>query len=96
MRNRSFFRIFAPLMAKQNNTLTINLHGLYVEEAMQRLRKFVAEAPKTTEKIIVIHGYNNGTALQEAVRHRLHSPRIQEVSARFGNDGESIIWLRRY
>lgn len=83
-------------MAKQNNTLTINLHGLYVEEAMQRLRTFVANAPKMTEKIIVIHGYNNGTAIQEAVRHRLHSPRIQEVSARFGNDGESIIWLRRH
>ena len=82
-------------MAKQNNTLTIDIHGLYVEEALKELREFINKAPKTTEKIIVIHGHNNGTALQEAVRRRLRSPRIQEISARFGNDGESVVWLRR-
>ncbi|MCQ2283883.1 MAG: Smr/MutS family protein [Bacteroidales bacterium] len=82
-------------MPKPNTTLSIDIHGLYVEDALQRVRDFVAKAPNTIEKIIVIHGYNNGTALKEAVRHRLHSPRIQEVSARFGNEGETIIWLKR-
>ena len=82
-------------MAKTNNTLRIDIHGMYVDDAMKKLRDFVAGAPKTTEKIIVIHGYNNGTALQDAVRNRLRSPRIQEVSACFCNDGESIVWLRR-
>ncbi len=80
---------------KPSNTLTINLHGLYVEDALEKLQRFVAQAPKTTEKIIVIHGYNNGTALLEAVRHRFHSPRVQEISPRLGNDGESVIWLKR-
>ncbi len=94
------FCIFAVLffefiMPKPNTTLSIDIHGLYVEDALQRVRDFVAKAPNTIEKIIVIHGYNNGTALQEAVRHRLHAPRIKEVSARFGNDGETILWLKR-
>lgn len=81
-------------MAKTNNTLRIDIHGMYVEDALHKLRNVIANAPATTEKIIVTHGYNNGTALQEAVRHRLHAPRIVEVTACFGNDGESTIWLR--
>lgn len=82
-------------MAKGNNTLRINIHGRYVEDALEELHDFVSAAPKGIEKIVVVHGYNNGTALQEAVRRRLHHPRIQEVTANFGNDGESIIWLKR-
>lgn len=82
-------------MSKPQNTLRIDIHGYLVEDALKELRQFVANAPKTTEKIIVIHGYNNGTALQDAVRYRLRSPRIQEVAPRFGNDGESIIWMKR-
>ncbi len=77
-------------MPKSNTTLSIDIHGLYADDALQRLRDFVAKAPNTIEKIIVIHGYNNGTALQEALRHRLHAPRIQEVSARFGNEGHLV------
>ena len=82
-------------MVKTNNTLRIDLHGKYVDDAMNELRNFIANAPKNTEKIIVIHGYNSGTALQEAVRHRLRGPRILEITGNFGNDGESIIWLKR-
>ena len=54
----------------------------------------MAGAPPGTEKIIVVHGYNRGTALKEAVR-RLRGPRIVEVAPSFANEGETIIWLRR-
>lgn len=83
-------------MSKPNNTtLSINIHGMYVEDALKTLREFVAKAPCTTEKIIVVHGYNNGTALRDAVRYRLHASRIQEIAPSFYNDGESILWLRK-
>ena len=81
-------------MAKPNNTLRIDLHGKFVDDAMAELRSSIAKAPRNIEKIIVIHGYNNGTALKEAVRHRLSGPRILEVTGNFGNDGESIVWLK--
>lgn len=82
-------------MPKPNTSLSIDIHGLYVDDALQKVREFIAKAPNTIEKIVVVHGYNNGIALQEAVRHRLHSPRIQEIAPRFGNDGETVIWLKR-
>lgn len=82
-------------MPKPNTSFSIDIHGLYVDDALQKVREFIAKAPNTIEKIIVVHGYNNGTALQEAVRHRLHSPKIQEIAPRFGNDGETVIWLKR-
>lgn len=77
------------------NTLTINIHGMYVDDAMKAVRDFVNKAPRNVDKIIVIHGYNNGTALKDAVRHRLHSPRILEISPNFFNEGETTLWLRK-
>lgn len=80
-------------MSKTNNTMRIDIHGLFVEDALELLRERVSSAPRGTERILVVHGYNRGTALKEAVR-RLHSPRIVEISPSFTNEGETIIWLR--
>lgn len=81
-------------MAKQNNTFSIDVHGLYVDEAMQVVRDKIAKVPKTIEKIVVVHGYNHGTAIKDAMR-RLHSPRIREVTPSILNPGETVIWLKR-
>ena len=45
-------------MSKANQTIRIDLHGMYVEDAIKLLREQVASAPRGTEKIVVIHGYN--------------------------------------
>ena len=80
-------------MPKTNNTLRIDIHGMYVEDAMELLRDRVARAPLGTEKIVVIHGYNRGSALKEAVR-RFRAPQVVEVVPSFLNEGETVIWLR--
>ena len=80
-------------MPTPQNTLRIDLHGMYVEDAMELLRERVARAPRGTEKIVVIHGYNRGSALKEAVR-RFRSSRVVEVAPSFLNEGETVIWLR--
>jgi len=85
---------FTPIMAKTDNSIRIDVHGMYVEDAMELLRERVAKAPHNTEKIVVVHGYNHGTALKDAVR-RLRSPRIVEVAPSFVNEGETVIWLRK-
>ncbi len=80
-------------MSKTNKTLRIDIHGMYVEDALELLRERVARAPRGTEKIVVVHGYNRGTALKEAVR-RFRTPRVVEVAPSFVNEGETVIWLR--
>lgn len=80
-------------MPTTNHTIRIDLHGMYVEDAMEFLRERVARAPRGTEKIVVIHGYNRGAALKEAVR-RFRAPRVVEVAPSFLNEGETVIWLR--
>lgn len=53
-------------MAKNNTpTPRIDIHSLKVEDSLYDLREFIAKQPQNTEKIVVIHGYNNGTALKE-------------------------------
>ena len=81
-------------MAKTDKSIRIDVHGMYVEDALELLQRRVAGAPPGTEKIVVVHGYNRGTALKEAIR-RLRGPRIVEVAPSFTNEGETVIWLRR-
>jgi DNA-nicking Smr family endonuclease len=75
--------------------LTIDIHGLFVEDALERVQSFIDRAPLGTEKIVVVHGYNRGTALRDAIRSRLRSPRIRMVEPAFFNDGETYVWLKR-
>ena len=75
--------------------LTIDIHGKYVEDALAEVREFVRRSPKEAEKIVVIHGYNRGTALRDALRTRLCSPRIRLIEPSFFNQGETYIWLKR-
>ena len=81
----------------KNNTPAprIDVHGLRVEDALYDIGEFIARQPHGVEKIVVVHGYNNGTALKDAVKSRLHSPRIQEIAPSFLNPGETVIYLKR-
>lgn len=83
-------------MAKDNARIPrIDIHGLKVEDALYDLREFIAKQPRNTERIVVVHGYNNGTALKEAVQRQLRSPRIKEIAPGFLNPGETVIYLKR-
>ena len=81
-------------MAKTDKSIRIDVHGMYVEDAVELLQRRVAGAPPGTEKIVVVHGYNRGTALRDAIRARLRSPRIRMVEPAFFNDGETYVWLK--
>ena len=81
-------------MPKTNNTIRIDVHGKYVDEAMQLIRSTIASAPRTTEKIVVIHGYNSGMAIKDML-WRLRGPRVAEVCPSLLNQGETVVWLKR-
>jgi len=72
---------------------TIDIHGLNREQARRLLLFEIRRAPQNAEKILVIHGCNNGTVLRDMVRS-LSSPRIREIMPCFANDGESTVYLK--
>ena len=82
-------------ITKNMKELKIDIHGLYVEDALERVRGFVERVPGDVERVVVVHGYNRGTALRDAIRTRLRSPRVRQVESSFFNDGETYLWLRK-
>lgn len=67
----------------------IDIHGMTVPMAKQRLQAIIKTAPSNCE-ITVIHGYHGGQALQKMVRNELKSPRIKRRFLSM-NSGETIL-----
>lgn len=59
-------------------TLTVDLHGLTVDEARKQLSEIINKCDNTVEEIEVIHGYSNGSALRGYVRNQLKHKRITQ------------------
>ncbi|MGN0617635.1 MAG: Smr/MutS family protein [Ruminiclostridium sp.] len=78
----------------RNDMKTIDLHGMFVNDAKALLEREIAKAPENIRRLKVIHGSNNGTALRDMVRKRMRSPRIEAIVPTFSNDGETIIYLK--
>ncbi len=81
-------------MAKTNDKLTIDVHGLTSEEAKKKVEKAIASSPTSIKQLIVIHGYNRGNRLQETIRTKIRSQRIREISPHFTNEGITTIYLK--
>lgn len=60
---------------KRGTTMEVDLHGLNVEDARQRLEHLLSGLPENITEVRVIHGYNRGQALRDMVR-RLNHPRV--------------------
>jgi len=73
-------------------SLTIDIHGMRVEQARFRLESLAESCGADVSSIAVIHGCNSGDALKNLVRNDLRCPRIRCVEAG-ANDGQSIIRL---
>ena len=74
--------------------LTIDLHGMIVNQALKTLEKALKEAPKNTKEILVIHGHHHGDAIRSMVRdpNQLRSRRL--VRRKYTkNPGETILVL---
>lgn len=82
-------------MAKvANQILKIDIHRLTEQEAKEKLLEAIKKAPNNIQKIVVVHGYNNGTVLLDLVRKKIQSKRIVDIIPSVGNPGETIIWLK--
>jgi hypothetical protein len=69
----------------------IDIHEMFVDEALTLLRNIIKHCPKHIEQIHVIHGYRSGQALQQAITvSNLRSKRIRSVHPAM-NPGVSVI-----
>lgn len=70
---------------------SVDIHELFVDEALMYLRKLVKNAPKSITRIRVVHGYNSGQALKGALTVKnLQSKKVKSIF-RTINKGESVI-----
>ena len=81
-------------MKVKNNgrSVEIDLHGMRKDEAIFRLEKYLDFAPDTLERVTVIHGFNSGTVLRDAVRDFSHK-RVKQVFKGL-TDGQTIFILK--
>ena len=60
----------------ERETMTVDLHEMNMAQAHAHLKAKVDHAPAYIKEVVVIHGYNNGTALQKMVRKDFKHPRV--------------------
>lgn len=77
-----------------NPIITVDLHGLYTDEAIKVIDRTLKNADETTYQIKLVHGYNRGTSIKDMItdEYRYHSKvkRIQPGD----NLGVTILVLR--
>lgn len=62
--------------------IEIDCHGLTVDQAVRKIEVTLHTAPEATYRIRVIHGYNRGTAIKDAVLREFGyglEPRVKRI-----------------
>ena len=74
--------------------VTIDLHGLFRDEAIKVIDRALKAADSSTYHIKLIHGYNRGTSLKNMIydEYRYH-PKVLRIQAG-ENLGTTILVLR--
>lgn len=78
---------------RQGPVMTVDLHGLYQEDAKRLLLSWLGHAPAGVVELRVIHGCNRGTVLRDMVQKELKHPRIQRKLLTL-NPGETRLLLK--
>ena len=74
--------------------ITLDLHGMFRDEAIKAIDKALRSADGSTYQIRLIHGYNRGTSLKDMIidEYRYH-PKVLRVQPG-DNLGTTILVLR--
>ena len=57
--------------------VTVDLHTMTVTQAQAHLTARINRLPSKIKEVVVIHGYNGGTALQKMVRKDFKHPKVK-------------------
>lgn len=80
-------------MTRNGSVATVDLHGMRTEDARFRLEHFLTHAPREVKEVMVIHGFNSGTALRDMIRQDFSHPRIKSVLKTL-TDGQTRLILK--
>ena len=74
--------------------VTIDLHGMFRDEAIKIIDKALKQADDSTYQIKLIHGYNRGTSLKDMIidEYKYH-PKVLRIQPG-DNLGTTILVLR--
>ncbi|MBQ3428405.1 MAG: Smr/MutS family protein [Mogibacterium sp.] len=77
-----------------NPIITIDLHGLFRDEAIKVIDKALKQADDSTYQIKLVHGYNRGTSLKDMIvdEYKYH-PKVLRIKPG-DNLGTTILVLR--
>ncbi len=78
---------------REGNIMSVDLHGMYEEDAKNLLLNWLDHAPAGIPELRVIHGSNRGTSLRDMVREDLRHPRIRAKLPAL-NPGETRLLLK--
>lgn len=74
--------------------ITVDLHGLYRDEAIKVIGKALKTADNSTYQIKLIHGYNRGTSLKDMIIDEFkYHPKVLRIQPG-DNLGTTILVLR--
>ena len=76
-------------------TKTIDVHDYSLTCAIRKIQRTIIENPKAN-KIIVIHGFNNGTVIKDALSNykNIHNKRVYNTLVDPFNYGRTWIYLK--
>lgn len=78
--------------------LEIDVHGLTVDAAIQKIDKLVQSADNTVYRVRVIHGFNGGTRIRDAIRREFGyglEPKVKQITEG-SNPGITELVLKAY
>lgn len=73
--------------------MSVDLHGVYLEDARELLLNWLDHAQPGITELRVIHGSNRGTVLRDMVREELSHPKIKAKLSTL-NPGETRLILK--
>lgn len=78
--------------------IEIDVHGLSADEAVKQVERKVNSADKATYRVRVIHGFNGGTRIRDALRRELGYGLNKKILRIEGgsNQGVTELVLRDY
>ena len=76
-------------------SIVIDVHGLYVDEALKKIKTAII-SNYSANLIEVIHGYNKGFAIKNALKEegKHLSKRVSQVIEKPSNGGITLIYLK--
>ena len=79
-----------------NAVIEIDLHGMNLDEARDALDDALRNADMSVYRVRAIHGFNNGTAIQQMIRreYQMHF-KVMRV-AKGPSNGQTDLVLREY